>query len=308
VPWIADLRDPWALDEVMAYPTALHRARELRRMRGLLASAKAVVMNTPEAAREVNSFPEMRTTRVVSIPNGFEPADFDGPPPTRTDDAFRIVHTGYLHTELGREHQRTARLRHALGGTLGSVDLLTRSHVYLLEAVQALRRSGATGGRDIEVHLAGVMSDADREVAAVPGVHLHGYLPHADTIGLMRSADLLFLPMQNLDGGTRSRIVPGKTYEYLASGRPVLAAVPDGDARDLVGSTPGHWLCRPDDVDGMAAAITAQAKLKQAGDPGPGMPAGFERYSRHALAGELAALLDDVAGARRAGRSRVATR
>ncbi|MEA2659840.1 MAG: hypothetical protein QOF64_2439, partial [Candidatus Binatota bacterium] len=69
-----------------------------------------------------------------------------------------------------------------------------------------------------------------------------------------------------------------------------------------------HWLCRPDDVDGMAAAITAQAKLEQAGDPGPGMPAGFERYSRHALAGELAALLDDVAGARRAGRSRVATR
>ncbi len=34
----------------------------------------------------------------------------------------------------------------------------------------------------------------------------------------MRSADLLFLPMQNLPPGVRATIVPGKTYEYLASG------------------------------------------------------------------------------------------
>ncbi|HEY8647059.1 MAG TPA: glycosyltransferase, partial [Gaiellaceae bacterium] len=51
--WIADLGDPWALDEMMVYPTGVHRRLELARMRRLLGSAAAVVMSTPEAARQV---------------------------------------------------------------------------------------------------------------------------------------------------------------------------------------------------------------------------------------------------------------
>ena len=39
VPWVADLRDPWALDEMLEFPTALHRAVELRRMGRTLATA-----------------------------------------------------------------------------------------------------------------------------------------------------------------------------------------------------------------------------------------------------------------------------
>ena len=30
IPWVADLRDPWALDEMQIYPSALHRRVELR--------------------------------------------------------------------------------------------------------------------------------------------------------------------------------------------------------------------------------------------------------------------------------------
>src|SRR5712691_1659760 len=35
-PWVADLGDPWAFDEMIAYPSRLHRALELRKMRRLL--------------------------------------------------------------------------------------------------------------------------------------------------------------------------------------------------------------------------------------------------------------------------------
>ena len=77
IPWVADLRDPWALDEMMIYPTALHRARDAA-MRALLASAAAIVMNTPEAARRLPSDASRRSRRtVVTIPNGFDAADFD---------------------------------------------------------------------------------------------------------------------------------------------------------------------------------------------------------------------------------------
>ena len=70
----------------------------------------------------------------------------------------------------------------------------------------------------------------------------------------MRSADLLFLPMHDLPPGRAAGIVPYKTYEYLAAERPILAAVPDGDARDLL-RVPHATLCRPKDVEAMAAAI-----------------------------------------------------
>ncbi len=49
VPWVADLQDPWALDETWLYPSAAHRALDRRRMRRLLGTADAIVMNTPEA-------------------------------------------------------------------------------------------------------------------------------------------------------------------------------------------------------------------------------------------------------------------
>ena len=51
---------------------------------------------------------------------------------------------------------------------------------------------------------------------------------------MIRAADLLLLPMHDLPNGNRARLVPCKTYEYLASGRPILAALPEGDARDLL--------------------------------------------------------------------------
>src|SRR5262249_39154704 len=49
-PWVAALQDPWALDERWLYPSRIHRTRDLHRMRTLLGSAEAIVMNTPEAA------------------------------------------------------------------------------------------------------------------------------------------------------------------------------------------------------------------------------------------------------------------
>ena len=79
-PWVADLGDPWAFDEMIAYPTRVHRRLELRRMRSLLGQADAVVMSTPEAVRRVlTAFPEFRRKSVQAIANGYEPATSPSP-------------------------------------------------------------------------------------------------------------------------------------------------------------------------------------------------------------------------------------
>jgi glycosyltransferase involved in cell wall biosynthesis len=256
-PWVADLGDPWALDEMMVYLTGIHRRRECRRMRRLLGTAAAVIVSTPEAARQIReAFPELRSKPIIPIPNGFDADDFAGEASTRDDGIFRIVHTGYLHTELGRQQRRMARLHRFLRGGSEGVDILTRSHVYLLAAIDALLRRRPDLRPKLEVHFAGIFSEADREVARrFDFVHLYGYLPHAESIDLLRSGDLLFLPMQKLAPGRRSSTVPGKTYEYVASRRPVLAAVPPGDAHDILERFADADLCAPDDVDAMARAV-----------------------------------------------------
>ncbi len=299
VPWVADLGDPWALDEMIAYPSAIHRLRELRRMGRLLGTASAIVMSTPEAASQlVSRLPQLRGRPVVTIPNGFDWEDFEAPREPRTDGKFRIVHTGYLHTTLGLQHRRRGVVRRLLGGSVKGVDMFTRSHAFLIEAINRLIADDSAFQDVIEFHLAGVADDVDREVAeACPVAVMRGYVTHAEAIALMRSADLLFLPMHNLPLGVRSTIVPGKTYEYLASGRPILAAVPDGDARDILAQAGGAVMVRPDDIEGMVTALRSEIEAFRAGAqrrrPASDVVARFE-YGR--LAAELAGVFDGVLG------------
>jgi glycosyltransferase involved in cell wall biosynthesis len=291
-PWVAGLRDTWALDEMMIPPTVLHRRHELSQMRRALASAAAIVVTASEAAVLIRqTFPELERIPIATIPNGFDAADFDGPCAERTDGAFRIVHTGYLHTDLGREQHRAVTLRHLLGGHIREVDVLTRSHIFLLQAIDRLP---ADIRGHVEVHLAGVLSEEDRAVTS-DVVRLHGYLPHAESVRLIRSADLLFLPMQNLPMGTRASIVPGKTYEYLATGLPILAGVPDGDARDILAAAGTARICRPDDVAGMSAAIAAEVERWRNGAPTPTLRLdAVQQYERRRLAGNLAEAFEEV--------------
>lgn len=294
VPWVADLRDPWALDEMFVYPSGVHRAAELRQMGRLLESAAAIVMNTAEArAALIRTFPALEPRVSAHVPNGFEPEELQVAPEPRSDPAFRIVHTGYLHTELASSPLRGAA-RRLLGGAINGVEVGARSHFHLVAAIDALRRDEPQLGDRIEVHLAGVTSETDLAAANRPYINWRGYLSHAESIALLRSADALFLPMHDLPPGRRARIIPGKTYEYLAAGPPILAAVPDGDARDLLARAGNALLCRPRDEAALAAAIRT---LAAGGTPGPARPDLLAEFERQALVARLAAVLDVARGA-----------
>jgi glycosyltransferase involved in cell wall biosynthesis len=305
VPWVADLRDPWALDEMRVYPSRLHRRLETRHMRSSLASAAAVIMNTLEAEKAlVAAFPEL-ADRAFTITNGFDASDFSDVPPPFEDRRFRIVHTGTLHTAFGLRQRSAGLLRRALGGAIDDVDVLARSHVFLLEAVSRLFGQRPELRGHVEVHLAGDMDTADSAAVDANTVVQHGYLTHDAAVRLMQSADLLFLPMHGLPEGHRARIVPGKTYEYLASRRPILAAVPEGDARDLLLRAGSAFVCGPSDVDGMAGVIGAQVDRWRRGEAAPApdeqVLAGYER---RALTARLAEVLDGVVSGTARARTR----
>jgi glycosyltransferase involved in cell wall biosynthesis len=111
----------------------------------------------------------------------------------------------------------------------------------------------------------------------------------------MRTADLLFLPMHDLPPGRRAGLVPHKTYEYLAAGRPILAAVPDGDARDLLAESGAALLCRPADTAAMAAHLEAEIdRWRAGGEPRAPRRDVVERCSSRRLVADLTALYDAV--------------
>lgn len=286
IPWVADLRDPWALDEMQAHPTGIHRRVELKRMGNWLASAAGIVMNTPEATNALHAaFPALQNKPVVTITNGYDEADFKGEPTPRTDGKFSLVHTGYLHTGLGLKLQKRGKLYQFLGGMTPGLDVLTRSHVVLLQAVERWLTRRPEVANDLQLVFAGVTSPADQAVVQqsplAPLVHFTGYLSHRDSVSAVRTADLLFLPMHNLPAPRRSRIVPGKTYEYMRAGRPILAAVPEGDARDFLQKSGVALCCRPDDVEGMVGHLdsvySAWKKRTSVIQPDWNFIAGFDR-------------------------------
>ncbi len=296
IPVIFDFEDPWALDEMLIHETAVHAWLERRTMGRKLARADAIVMNTEEAATRVRqAFPQVARIPVHAIPNGFDADDFAGSSAEHSPGTFRIVHTGSLHTELGGQRQLLRRL---VGGATPGVEFASRSLVYLTRALDELVAADQGIAGRIELHLAGRLTDGDRAVVEhLPFVHEHGFLPHDETIALIRSADLLFLPMHDVAPGRRVTIVPCKTYEYLASQRPVLAAVPDGDARDLLTAAGNARLCRPTDVAGMKDALLDGLRDAQLGMeatlPAEGV---LESFEWRTLTGRIAGVIDSVAG------------
>jgi glycosyltransferase involved in cell wall biosynthesis len=299
IPWVADLRDPWALDDIELYPSYAHRRLDMLRMEKSLSTASLIIMNTPQAARDLQeTFPSFRSKKVVSIPNGFDREDFKAPAAPRTDGKFRIVHSGSMFTTAGFQLRRR-RFYRLLGGVERGVDILTRSPIFFLEALARWSKKVPRSADDVEVLFVGQLTGDDRgaieqsEIREL--VRYTGYVSHAENLALVRTADLLFLPMHSLPRGRRCRSLPGKTFECMASGRPILAAVPDGDARDFLSQCGTALLCRPDDVEGMVQQLaTAYNAWKSGTAIGPWNKDFVEQFERRRLTAKLAEAFRDL--------------
>jgi hypothetical protein len=110
----------------------------------------------------------------------------------------------------------------------------------------------------------------------------------------MRRADALLL-MFNAD---RTIAIPGKTFEYLAAARPILALVPkDGAAANLLHSTSMATIVDPrDGREAIAAAVAGLFQSWQSGETrAPVISQGdFDCYETAVLVQSLAHLLDAV--------------
>ena len=241
LPWLAVLMDP--IVGCYAFPpvTPLH-AWLFRRFETQIANeARAVAIATRPWAEALAERNPTARRRVFVFSNGFNPADFDTPPPP--------PHDGFLVSYVG------------------TFQLSIRPDVFL-DAVALLRRDPAFA-RDIRIRFVSPLDPQTSEALAARGlddlVERTGLLGHTAAIAKMREADVLLFvlgPEEESKG-----ILTGKLPEYLAAGRMILGLAPEGVASEAIRRSGCGVVVAPDDVDGVAAALREMYELWLAGRP-----------------------------------------
>jgi glycosyltransferase involved in cell wall biosynthesis len=277
LPWVADFRDPWISLHFRGAPTAWHRARHAAMERSVIEGADIVLAASRSHADAMGEKSGARARRVVHLPNGWDAPSGTGPEANdaagAADRPFRMVFTGTLSQMSDTE------------------QFLDALHDMLAHRSEARRR--------IRVQLCGPYDVHYENRAVALGlsgiVSFTGPLGHGEARRLQRDADLLLL-WKPRHGST---MVPGKTYEYLDSGRPVLALLASGDEAAALVRRAGGTIVEPDDRAAIAAAIAARYDAwRSGGRAAPARPAWLDEFSREVLAGRLASELDSLVQSR----------
>ena len=232
IPWIADFRDPWIGLAFRKPPTAWHERRQRALECGVLADADRVIVASRSHQRALAGAcgGRLDPARVEWLPNGYEP---------ETDEPARGAEAGAGSFVL------------AFTGTL---SLMPDTEVFL-EAVHEMLKRHPEARRSLRARLAGPFDTGYEDRAVALGlrgiVEFQGPRAHADARALQRGADLLLLWQPR---GTPT-MVPGKLYEYLEAGRPILALIEPGTEAAELAARGGAEVLRPGDRDGLSAAI-----------------------------------------------------
>ena len=246
VPYVMDYRDSWTLDQFSERPAFPDDSREVAAERRLIeAAARVVHVNEPMLEWHAERYPRA-AQRMLVVENGFDPellgeVKQEAPPPDRP------LRFGYLGTI-------TSHLPHA--ATWQGWNMALGTHPEL---------AGATA--HLYGHLGFFPRDAQTLRALIPGpeagVHLEGPVAKADVRTAYESLDVLLMMIPS------SRFVTaGKTYECLATGKPVVAIhTPETAATGPMRGYPLWFPVRSVDGPAVADALVEAARAARSATP-----------------------------------------
>jgi glycosyltransferase involved in cell wall biosynthesis len=280
LPYVLDMRDSWLRWEkrTPSPPKIEEELHRLERMT-LLAASRVVFVSPYQEEAHVAAYPELRGRTAVII-NGYDDGDFlrtPNPSPKKRGDDVEFVNVGVLNW-FQRPEPLFAAFRIAR------------------ERDEDFRRRA----RFVQVGLFGTSPDeraafeksiADNGLTEI--VRDLGYRPHPEAVMIQRTADVLMLITSGLKDEQR-----GKTTEYLAAGRPILALTNEGTAADRVLSLAAkRERAAPDDVEGIARALLSLfcwADENRAPNPLHAPAAELYSISRKHAAEKMAQLFTDA--------------
>jgi len=276
LPWTAHFRDPWVAG-VWETPTSAIAGRLDKWLERLVVTrATAVVGVTEEhVAAFRQTYPHLPADKFAAVPNGYDNGEWDNLPAgirrdEKSEGKFLIIYAGKFYIE--------------------------RDPQPLFRALKRLIDSGEIAREQIQVDLVGWCATSEgrsvREMAVECGlsdcVNILGPRCRPETLRRMTEADLLLLLAERF-----VIQIPGKTYEYLRAGRPILALTPEGALANLLRRIGGGMVVNPNDTAGILAAVRESVlqwkdgRVRHVADPGA-----IASFDRRVLAGRLTELFD----------------
>ena len=276
IPWLADFRDPWARQPWGAKEANPWGQRLIPTLeRACIRGASAVVLNTERMAEDFRrAYRDEDPAKFVAVTNGFDPEMREElgalrrtSPPRRPGDPVRLCHAGSIY------HRRDLRS--------------------LLEAIRKL----VDAGLPIIFEQLGTIQESESVRSAIATSRLEDHVllsppvSHREALNRQAAADVLVLiqPDNELQ-------VPGKLYEMMLFGSPILALVDDGAAADIVREHRLGVVAGSSDADRIAAAIVQVIQQRDADN----QRRALEEFNGRELTRRLAGVLQSID--RRTGR------
>lgn len=208
----------------------------------------------------------------IAIPNGYDEDDFKELQRTRQPDGkFRILYTGtvWKATSLKPFCQAVKSL------------VATRPELKEVLSIKII-------GRIVESEL--ISLDPLEKMGVID---ILGYCSHEQVLQEMVNADLLLLTLSDLPGA--EKIIPGKLFEYLASGIDILSIVPDGETEKILNNTTAFKVIPPQCIDLIGTQISNHIDCV-VHKTRPAEPANlaYKMYSRSELTSTLSVLLKSI--------------
>ena len=267
IPWIADFRDPWTnidfYNELLLSKRADRKHHLLEKE--VVHTADAVVSVTRIMQRE---FAETGAKKSYYIPNGYDPEDIAGES-SGIPEKFRFVHLGSVNPARNPE-----TLWKVLDEMAADSSFASNLEILLV------------GKTDVSVKKSLQKYNLGKFVI------FKGYIPHKDIFNTERNAAVLLLLINRTPHA--KGIVTGKIFEYLTTGRPVLAiGPPDGEAAMILKETNTGITVDYDDDETLKKTISdfyqsfKKGKLQTTSKR-------LENYSRKNLTGKLAETISEL--------------
>ncbi|MBS1545579.1 MAG: glycosyl transferase [Bacteroidetes bacterium] len=265
--WIADFRDPWSewdlLDTFSMSAWAKRKHQRLERQ--VLQTADRVMTIAPY---HVARLEQSGGRKVDLVTNGFDEDDF-------------LIHQ--------RRKTEQWTLRH-----IGMVDQLRDPRPFML-ALKNVLVTQADMVKNVKVEFIGSVNSVFREfIAAEPVlssvVRFTEPISHEKLLQTYGETDVQLLVLAHTAIAPGN--LPGKLFEYLASGNFILGTGPaSGDAADILSQTGAGVILERTDTEGMERVIRERYQHWLQGSDGP--PRNVERFTRRRLTERLAAILED---------------